>query len=194
MSAGRHAKPRPPRSDTPLLLLVILLAVAVAATPWAVAGMAALRACVVGLALLAVIVLLATRRSGRRQTHALADEVDRRTREVRSLRLELDRVSSAQFDLVTEVARLREELSDFVAPVPATPDPIYPSLHLPLVRAAFAGEAPAPEPLRVSQPRPMSESAHVEVTADSGSDAEPHRELLDLTASEISRIRQAHSA
>jgi hypothetical protein len=192
MSAGRHAKPRPPRSDTPLLIVVMLLAAAVAVTPFAVDGLDALRGAVVALAVLGVIVAFAIRGHGRYQAAALSQEVKQRGHEVRLLRLELNRVATIQHELADEVVRLREELADFVLPIPVAPDPIYPSLHLPLVRAAFANELPPVT--RVPEPKRITESPNVAVVADSGSDAAPPRQLLDLTASEIAGLRRVSSA
>ncbi len=192
MPAGRHAKARPPRSDTPVLIVVMLLATAAAVTPFAVDGLDALRGAVVVLAVLCVIAVFAIRGHGRHQAAALTHEVEQRRHEVRLLRLELNRVATIQHELADEVVRLREALADFVIPIPVAPDPIYPSLHLPLVRAAFANEL---SPMtRVPEPKRLTEPVSVAVVADSGSDAAPPRQLLDLTASEIARMRRASSA
>jgi hypothetical protein len=192
MSHGRHSKPRPPRSDTPVFILVALLALGVAATPLFVEGVPMLRVAVAGLALLCLIALFVAQRSGRRQIVALGNEVDERSGEIRALRIELARVHLIHSELAGEVIRLRDQITDYVVPVPIAPEPIYPSLHLPLVRAAFAEELPPvtsrPSPLR------LTESANVEVQADAGSDTVPSRQLLDLTASEIARLRRASSA
>lgn len=191
MSHGRHSKPRPPRSDTPVFILVALLALGVAATPLFVEGVPMLRVAVAGLALLCLVALFVAQRSGRRQIVALGNEVDERSGEIRALRIELARVHLIHSELAGEVIRLRDQITDYVVPVPIAPEPIYPSLHLPLVRAAFA-ELPPVKPL--PSPRRLTESTNVEVQADAGSDTVPSRQLLDLTASEIARLRRASSA
>ena len=192
MSHGRHAKPRPPRSDTPVLILITLLAGGVAAASLLTDGLTMLRVAVAALALLCVIAVYISQRAGRRQIAALGREVDRRSTEVRALRFELDRVQVIHFELVDEVVRLREEMADYLVPVVSAPEPIYPSLHLPLVRAAFSTEVPPAVPL--PRPRRSTEPRNVEVQADSGSDTVPPRQLLDLTASEIALLRRASSA
>jgi len=190
MSHGRHAKPRPVRSDTPVLILVTLLAIGVAAASLLTDGLTVLRASVAGLALVCLIAVVVAQRSGRRQIAALGDEVDERSGEVRALRFELERVHLIHSELADEVVGLRDQMAEYVVPVPVAPEPIYPSLHLPLVRAAFAQELPPVTPL--PRPRRVTDSANVE--ADPGSDTVPPRQLLDLTAREIASLRRASSA
>jgi len=168
------------------------MAVAIGAAALVSDELLALRGSVVGLAVLCVIAVVVSQRAGRRQIASLQAEVDNRTTEVRALHIELDRVHFIHFELAGEVVELREQMADYVMPVPVTPDPIYPSLHLPLVRAAFAEELPTTT-LR-PQPLAVAESPNVEVEADSGSDTVPPRRLLDLTASEIARLRRASNA
>ena len=200
MSHGRHSQPRPPRSELPVLVLAALLALAAAVTPMLVDGLLVMRLAIVGLAAACLLTLLVAQRSGRRQIAALHREASQRSSEIRTLRIEFDRVNTVQSDLSVELIRLREQMSQYVTPVPAEPDPVYPSLHLPLVRAAFAAEVPPPAPPRqlpaskvaAQRHRNTPEHSAVGVDADAGSDAMPPRKLLDLTASEIARLRRAN--
>jgi hypothetical protein len=64
---------------------------------------------------------------------------------------------------------------------------VYPSLHLPLVRAAFSTELPTGP---IATPRPAAPGLQRESTT--GGEAHPPRQLLDLTASEIARLRPAN--
>lgn len=190
MSKGRHAKPRPPRSDAPLATLVVLLAAGVGAAAWLADTLEVLRAAVVGLAVLCVLTVWLTRTSGRRSTAALQLAIDQSQTQSRSLRLEVEQLTSVHTELVLEIVRLREQVTGYVAPVPSAPEPIYPSLHLPLVRAAFSEEldpiAPGPEVVE------RSDDASVDVEGDGGFDPRAPRQLLDLTASEIARLRPAN--
>ena len=143
MSHGRHSKPRPPRSDTPVLHSGRVAragrgrdAAARRGHPDASGG-----GCGTGAALLR-LPCLSLSAAGRRQIVALGNEVDERSGEIRALRIELDRVHLIHSELAGEVIRLRDQIADYVVPVPIAPEPIYPSLHLPLVRAAFAEELP----------------------------------------------------
>jgi hypothetical protein len=192
MSHGRHAKPRPPRSDAPVLVLVVLLAAGVAAMALLTDGLGWLRAAIAALALLCVVAVVVSRRAGRRRTADLEHDVAQRSNEVRALRMELERVHVIHYELADEVVRMREQMAEYVVPVAVTPDPVYPSLHLPLVRAAFAEELPPAA--SIPKPRRLTERSNVEVQADPGSDAMPPRQILDLTASEIARMRRASSA
>jgi hypothetical protein len=190
MSSGRHAKPRPPRSDAPLALLVVLLALGIGAAALVADGLDVLKLAVAGLAVLCVLVVILTRTSGRRATAALQNALDDTQRQNRSLRIEIERLQSVNNELVIEVARLREQMAGYLTPVPAAPEPIYPSLHLPLVRAAFADELPSVTSLPA--PVEQKDDADVDVEGESGHDPRPPRQLLDLTASEIARLRTAN--
>ncbi|MDH4159998.1 MAG: hypothetical protein OEV62_07055 [Actinomycetota bacterium] len=191
MAAGRHAKPREPRSGTFSLVLLTVLAAAVAASAVFVDDVRWVRAGVVVLAVLVVVpfaVLLGRSRDTRRSLQALLDDRDR---DVHQLRQELVVVMQANADLVLEIRQLRAQVEDMVSPVETVPDPVYPSLHLPLVRAAFAEDlppVPAFDPVQVPAEVPPS------IAVDVGSDPTSGRRVLDLTASEIRELRQAAGA
>ena len=191
MSRGRHAKPRPARSDTPAFVLVVLLAVAVGVAAVVFDDAQQLRWVIVGLAALVVLTTALVQRSARRNTAVVSAVVTTHQEQIRTLTIELRRLHDMHDDLMAELVVVREEMANYVTPVPATPDPVYPSLHLPLVRAAFAEELPtvrtAPQP-----PAVRGESNRVNVDADAGSDPSRTKQLLDLTASEIARLRRAN--
>jgi hypothetical protein len=191
MSRGRHCKPSPPRSNTPVLILIALLAVGVAVAPWVFDDANVLRGAVCALALLCVLAVVVSQRGRQGQVLQLQNEVAGRQTEARALRLELERVHTIHYELSVEVSRLRDQMSQYIVPVPTPPEPIYPSLHLPLVRAAFAQEVPPVRMARRSSQQP-GERPNIGVEADSGSDTVAPRQLLDLTASEIASLRRAN--
>jgi len=191
MSRGRHAKPRPARSDVPGLLLVTLLAIGVGVAAVLFDEASQLRWVLVGLAALIVVAVLVVQRSARRHVAAASTAVDKQQEEIRTLTFELRRLHEMHDLLATELVGLREEVATYVAPVPSQPDPVYPSLHLPLVRAAFATEVPTVQ-ITPAPPPARGESNRVNVDADAGSDPRDTRQLLDLTASEIARLRRAN--
>jgi len=191
MSRGRHAKPRPARSDVPALLLVTLLAVGVGVAAVLFDEASQLRWVLVGLAALIVIAVFVIQRSTRRHVAAASAVIDSQQAEIRTLTFELRRLHEMHDLLATELVGFREEMARYVAPVPTPPDPVYPSLHLPLVRAAFATEVPSVQ-ITPAPPPVRGESNRVNVDADAGSDPRDTRQLLDLTASEIARLRRAN--
>jgi hypothetical protein len=191
MAAGRHAKPKQPRSGSFSLVLLTVLAAAVAAAAVFVDDIRLVRAGVVVLAVLVVVpfaLLLGRSRDTRRSLETMLADRDG---EMRVLRQELDVVRQTNAELVLEIGRLRTEIDQLVTPVESVPDPVYPSLHLPLVRAAFAEDLPPTpgfEPVQVPVEVPPS------VAVDGGSDPTTGRRVLDLTASEIRELRQASGA
>ena len=191
MSRGRHCKHRPLCSVAPVLILIALLAVGIAVAPWVFDDANVLRGAVSALAFLCVIAVVASQRGRRSQVMQLQEEVASRQSESRALRSELERVHTIHYELSVEVFRLRDQMSQYVVPVLKPPEPVYPSLHLPLVRAAFAEEVP---PVRIARQSPseLGERPTVDVAADSASDTMPPRQLLDLTASEIASLRRAN--
>jgi hypothetical protein len=156
-----------------------------------VEGLAALRGAVVALAALCVLAVIFSQRAGRRQIVELRREVEDRRGEARTMRFEIERLHVLDAELAAELMYLRDQMSSYIAPVYVAPEPIYPSLHLPLVRAAFSQELPPPTPLPARGTR-RAERAPVDVDADAGSDTQQPRQLLDLTASEIARLRRAN--
>lgn len=116
---------------------------------------------------------------------------------IRELTLELRALRAESAATAFETARQlqaatdqRDLVHDLLVPRQPVADPVYPSLHLPLVRAAFAAEGTA---------RPQVDSTSSGERGDSGvsNDSQgtepfPPRQLLDLTASEIARLRPAN--
>jgi hypothetical protein len=168
-----------------------MLALGVAVAPWVSDDANVLRGAVSALALLCVAAVVTSQWGRQSQVAQLQNEVAGRQAEARALRIELERVHTIHYELSVEVSHLRDQMSQYVVPVPTPPEPIYPSLHLPLVRAAFAQEVP---PVRITpkSPQPAGERPQIGVEADSGSDTIAPRQLLDLTASEIASLRRAN--
>lgn len=200
MSRGRHALPEPPRSDAPLLILAVLVAAVAVAAVWVVDTDWVVQAGVTGVALLALLALWSVSRAAREQAQRLAAEANERRREQQlTLKLlaetqsELAGLRAQQTELLLELRTLRAAgeqqalMHELLLPRAPEPEPVYPSLQLPLVRAAFATElAPEPvtEPGKSSAPLPREETT--------GDEPRPPRQLLDLTASEIARLRPAN--
>jgi hypothetical protein len=127
-------------------------------------------------------------------------EVQREVAELRlnqaELLLELRALRGDVLVAAHEAERREQERDDqqflvrqLLAPRPAVADPVYPSLHLPLVRAAFSTELPAPP---LPPPPPAATRSVIEREESSGHEPMPPRQLLDLTASEIARLRAAN--
>jgi hypothetical protein len=198
MAAGRHARPREPRSGGVALFVVTVAAAGVAATAVLVDDLQVVRAAVVALAVLVVVpfaLVVGRSRGTERTLRALVDERGAQLRErgdeLRSLRAELVQVHEVNAALAVELARLREQADGLVAPVASEPDPVYPSLHLPLVRAAFAEDLP---PVVTFEPVREPVEVPPAVAVDGGSDPLSGRRVLDLTASEIQHLRKASGA
>lgn len=211
MSRGRHTLPAAPRSGVPFALLGLLLVVtAVVGVWWADASLAVQVAATALIVLVAVGAFSAVRAS-RRATLGLWQDAAERRRELIALHRELGEMRSQQVEMFLELRALRVELvaansetvrslqvatdqhslmRDLLVPRQPVPDPVYPSMHVPLVRAAFSAEvlpdeAPSESPAPTSVEVPESEDS-------SGGEPFPPRELLDLTASEIARLRPAN--
>ncbi len=192
MSLARHAKPRPPKSGAPLAAFVVLLAVAVGAVALFSNDLDVLRWTLAGLAVLCVLLVVLIRTAGRRSAATLEVAIDQYRGESRAMQLELSLLVQAQREMVLEISHLREQVANYVAPVVTIPEVAYPSLHVPLVRAAFAEEHAPAVPVPMAEPLVPAESASIDVSGDAGSDPTPPRQLLDLTASEIARLRHAN--
>ena len=203
MSRGRHALPEPPRSGAPLLVVTLLLAAATVAAVWSVESGRALQVAVTGLAVVAALTVWSVSRSAREQAERLAAEANERRRDQqRALQMladtsaQLSELRQQHTELLLELRALRDEteqralMHELLLPAQvAEPEPVYPSLQLPLVRAAFAADH---EPLL---PLPTSEedgAPAVPLVETSGDEPRPPRQLLDLTASEIARLRPAN--
>ena len=208
MSRGRHAQPEPPRSDRPLLLLALLMAAAAIAAVWLIDETWALQAGVTGIVLLVLVALwVGTRASAATREQAWRESIAQR-RELTEVRRELAELKSMHVELLLELRVMREEaalmaqdaarsarddadqralMRQLLQPRQTVHDPLYPSLQLPLVRAAFSTEL-ATDP--VTTPRSAPPGLQRESTT--GHEAQPPRQLLDLTASEIARLRPAN--
>lgn len=208
MSRGRHAQPEPPRSDRPFLLLTLLMAAAAIAAVWWVDETWAVRAGVTGIVLVVLVALWASIRTSTSIREQVWRESIARSRELTETRRELAELKATHVELLLELRVMREEavqmaqdaaraaqddadqrtlMRQLLQPRQAVHDPLYPSLHLPLVRAAFSTELPT-DP--VATPRPAPPGLQRESTT--GREAQPPRQLLDLTASEIARLRPAN--
>ncbi len=212
MSRGRHAPPAPPRSDTPLLVLALLIAAAVIAAVWLVDDTWALQVGVTGIVVLALVGLWAASRSSARAGDQFRRESLERRRDLADTHRELAELKTQYIELLLELRAMRDEsvlatqdaarvaaqvasdeadqralLHQLTQPRQQLLDPVYPSLHLPLVRAAFSTELPTGP---IATPRPALPGLQRESTT--GFEAQPPRQLLDLTASEIARLRPAN--
>lgn len=208
MSRGRHAQPEPPRSGVPLLLLAMLLAAAAIAAVWLVDETWAMQVGVTGILLVVLVALWASTHASTSLREQLWQESMKRSRELTEARRELAELKAMHVELLLELRVMREEaaqvaqdaaraaqddsdqralMRQLLQPRQAVHDPLYPSLHLPLVRAAFSTELPT-DP--VATPRPTPPGLQRESTT--GREAQPPRQLLDLTASEIARLRPAN--
>lgn len=212
MSRGRHAPPAPPRSDKPLLVTALLIASAAIATVWLIDDRWALQAGVTGIVVVALVAVWAASRSSARIADQLRRESVERRRDLADTRRELSGLKAQHVELLLELRAIHQEsalaahataqaaaqaandeadqralLRQLAMERQPALDPVYPSLHLPLVRAAFSTELPAGP---ISTPRPTPPGLRRESTT--GSEAHPPRQLLDLTASEIARLRPAN--
>jgi len=219
MSRGRHALPEPPRSELPLLVLGLVVAAAAISLMWVADESWVVQAGFTGVLVVLALVMAAVVRSSRKTTTALWHDARQRRSELSALhseisdvQRELSELQSHHTELLLELRLMRTELQasteetarqveeatdqralmhDLLVPRLGPPaDPVYPSLHLPLVRAAFSTELPVP---------PTRESAGTGVRTDlpggddvGGAEPQPPRQLLDLTASEIARLRPAN--
>lgn len=207
MSRGRHARPEPPRSERVLLVLALVVASAAVAAVWVVDEAWQVQVAATGILVAVIVAMLAAARSSSAAVDRLWSEsqhwrtelveVQREVAELRRHQVELVlELKAMHGDLITAAleAERRDQARDdqqvlvrqLLAPRPAAADPVYPSLHLPLVRAAFSTEL---------TPRPPATPANrsvIEHDESSGHEPMPPRQLLDLTASEIARLRAAN--
>jgi hypothetical protein len=187
-----HARPSVVPAVLAVLVLVVCVGLAVAVltvdTTWLM-QLAVVAALAIGG--IAVLVMLVQSRSLTNLRRSWASDREARQREMADLRLEIARqrqLNEAVLAQLGHLDQLRSALADYLVPVASEPDPVYPSLHLPLVRAAFAPPAEVAQILAYTPPVPPSEVPPA-VSADSGSEGLPSRHLLDLTAGQ-----QQHAA
>jgi len=212
MSRGRHAQPAPPSSDKPLLALALLIAAGVIVAIWVIDDAWTLQVGLTGIVVLVLVGLWAAVRSSTRAVEQLRRETLERRRGLAETQRQLAELKTQHVELLLELravrdqaARVAQEAAQAAAQLasddadqralihqltqPRRPvlDPVYPSLHLPLVRAAFSTELSSGP---IATPRPAGPGLQRESTT--GGEAHPPRQLLDLTASEIARLRPAN--
>ncbi|HEX5018021.1 MAG TPA: hypothetical protein VFX15_10615 [Actinomycetes bacterium] len=207
MSRGRHALPEPPRSGLPLLFTGLGVAVAAIAAIWLVDDSLTVQVGATAIVVVLVVVVGLALRSDHQRASALWQAAMDRRHELLEAQRELSQLRAQQTELLLEIRMLRAEVSaaseetarglqiaadrdvlmqELLKPRPAEIDTVYPSLHLPLVRAAFSAEIPPKIPSVEPDHPPIPE------TSTSGTEPSPPRQLLDLTASEIARLRPAN--
>jgi hypothetical protein len=191
-----------------LLLIALVVVVGALAAVWLVDDAWAVE---VGITVVIVAVALAfawSVRSSYRITSELWQEALERRHEVADVQRELSELRVHHVELLLELRTLRVELlaaseetaksiqvaTDqralmhyLLTPRQPVADPVYPSMHLPLVRAAFSAEVPT-KPLTTD----TSGQTSFPDSDDTGGEPFPPRQLLDLTASEIARLRPAN--
>jgi len=193
---AKHAKPAPPRSGAGFFLAVTVIVVAVAAAlavalakpewgPWAAAAAGLVIALVIGIAVRRLS------RQVRRSRVEAAASAERYQRDLAALRLELVRAHHESSAILEQLTALRCELAGYVLPVPTEGDAVYPSLHLPLVRQAFADTAPDATILTYTPPVVVPETPP-EVASDAASEGVPSQTYVDLTG--VHRARHAAGA
>lgn len=226
MSRGRHTLPKAPRSGVPLAIIgLVLVLVAIAAVWWVDTSLPVRVAATAAIVLVALGAFTSVQAS-RRTTASLWQEAAERRRELIGVQRELGELRTQHVEMFLELRALRLELvaaseqtvrsvqvatdqqalmRDLLTPRQPVPDPVYPSMHVPLVRAAFAAEVPSKGPSTdpaappsVARPvlptpgSPMPGSPMPGSEDSSGGEPFPPRELLDLTASEIAALRPAN--
>ena len=190
------------------MLVAGFVAVVAVAAVWLVDEAWALRAGVTGIVVLAVVGIWVSNRTSTKRAEGFWSELAEQRREVVQTHRELAELKTQHLELLLEIRTMREEaiqlsqeaariasddadqrtlMRQLLLPRASVLDSVYPSLQLPLVRAAFSAELSAPP---VATPRPTSPGLQRESTT--GGEAQPPRQLLDLTASEIARLRPAN--
>ena len=202
MSRGRHALPPAPSSDLPLVVGALLIAAGAIAVLWLFDESWASKTVATCAVVLVFLAFVAISRASARQSRQLWDEAVERRHEISEVTRQIAQLHTQHVELLLELRAMREEASetalmhDLLLTRSPEPDAVYPSLQLPLVRAAFAEElsppdgVPTPRPAALGTRSPASGGVpHVETH---GNEAHDSRELLDLTASEIAQLRPAN--
>lgn len=185
-----------------------VVTVAAVAALWVVDATWAVRVGVTALAVLGLLGVWMSAHAASTTTTRLFEEAQARRVELGQLRGELIELRRQHLEVMTELRDMRLELvalareatqiarddadqraliHDLLTPTEPARDPIYPSLQLPLVRAAFSEELPAAP---IATPRP--EVADTVQESTTGFEPAAPRQLLDLTAAEIARLRPAN--
>lgn len=177
---AKHAHPKDPGTGIAPVLLA-LLAVGLAAAVLLVDSGLLLRLSVATLGLVGVAVALSAWRSANSLNGVLVRESQRTARELGELRRQLTALQEVTASLAGELNQLRIEVADYLLPVPSEPDPVYPSLHLPLLRAAFAVEPEHDAQVLMWSPPNGRGEVPPTVAADAGSEGRGPHQVLDLT-------------
>ena len=209
MSRGRHSLPEPPRSPLPLVLLGLVLVIAALGAVWLVDDSWVVEVGVTGAVVVLALTFVSSVRSSHQITTALWREAAERRHEVADTQRELNQLRAQHVELLLELRSLRIELTaaseatarsiqaatderaimhELLAPRQPVADPVYPSMHLPLVRAAFSADLRSGPPTTEAS----AQTSYPESDDTGGSEPFPPRQLLDLTASEIARLRPAN--
>ncbi len=180
--AGAHARRREPSTGTLWLVLVVLLAVALALAATYVDSLTQLRWVMAGLAILVLVPAFIAWSGARRAARESSRAVSLHRSELAAVRRELASLRELNLALGVELARMSQQLEDFIVPVVTLPEPVYPSLQLPLVRAAFA-EPPVVAPPIDELPDVSAAEGMAEVVV-SGEEPKPARHVVDLANAE----------
>ena len=209
MSRGRHSLPEPPRSPLPLLLITLVVAIAAVSAVWFVDDSWVVEVGATAVVVLVALAFTSAVLTSHRTTTTLWNEAMERRHEMAELQRELSELRAHHVEMLLELRSLRVELMaaseetarsiqvatdqralmhELLAPRQPVADPVYPSMHLPLVRAAFSAEVPTKPPTTDTS----SQTSYPDSDDTGGSEPFPPKQLLDLTASEIARLRPAN--
>lgn len=200
MPHGRHALPGPPHSTLPVTGLSVAVGIVAVAAVWLVDGSIVVEVAATAIVVVVVLASMGAIRESHRVATAMWREATDRRHEYLQLQRELSEVRSEHVELLLQLHALHGEVAatsaaatssvqaafdqralmqELLVPRQPVADPVYPSMHLPLVRAAFAAEV---------SPVPSDRTSET----IGGDEPVPPRQLLDLTASEIARLRPAN--
>jgi hypothetical protein len=177
--AAAHARPRSGRSGGWWLVLITVLAIALAVAATQVTTFEQLRWIIAGIAVLAVMTVVLAWTELRRMADDSAHAVAAQRAEVAALRRELSSSRELNRVMLLELSVLRAQVADYVTVVPVEPEPVYPSLQLPLVRAAF--DQP---PITLTIPETVVPAEIPPEVSVSGAEPVVGRRVVDLAAAE----------
>jgi hypothetical protein len=162
-------------------VLVVVLAVALALSATYVDSLTQLRWVIAGLAILVLVPAFFAWAGARRSARASAEAIAAHRTELAAVRRELAALRELNLALSVELGRMRAQLEEFATPVVIEPEPVYPSLQLPLVRQAFAETLSVPDQLDDILEYSQTSAPEVVVT---GGEPMPARHVVDLTDAE----------